>query len=171
MNNPMKTSSTVADDRHTAKKEGVGVAVGAVGGGVVGGAAAGALAGGMTGPVGAAVGAVIGAVAGAIGARAIDPKVEDDYWRSNYTTRPYVTSGASYDDYQPAYRYGVDSYARNAGRSFDEVEPDLSRDWGTTRGTSSLDWERAKHATRDAWERVSNATERAIPGDSDRDGR
>ena len=30
---------------------------------------------------------------------------------------------------------------------------------------------RAKHASRDAWDRLSNAVERAVPGDSDRDGR
>ena len=39
------------------------------------------------------------------------------------------------------------------------------------RGKSSLEWDRAKHATRDAWNRVSDAVERAVPGDSDRDGK
>ena len=34
-----------------------------------------------------------------------------------------------------------------------------------------LSWERAKHAARDAWNRVSDTVERAIPGDSDRDGK
>ena len=51
------------------------------------------------------------------------------------------------------------------------AEADLGRDWHTTRGSSSLEWEHAKHATRDAWHRVSNGVERAIPGDSDGDGR
>jgi hypothetical protein len=128
----------------------------------------------MTGPVGAAVGAVAGAVVGALAgkgiANAVDPAVEDQYWRENYSSRPYV-SGASYDDYGPAYRYGVDAYTRYPNRSFDDVESDLGRDWSTYRGNSSLEWERAKHASRDAWHRVSNAAERAIPGDSDRDGR
>ena len=41
----------------------------------------------------------------------------------------------------------------------------------SARGRSSLTWERAKHATRDAWNRVSDSVERAIPGDSDRDGK
>ena len=129
--------------------------------------------GGMTGPVGAAVGAAVGAVAGAIAGRMAkaDPEAEDAYWRDNYTGRPYVEQGSSYDDYSPAYRYGVDAYSRYPNRSFDEVEPELSRDWGTTRGRSSLEWERAKHATRDAWQRVSDKVERAVPGDSDRDGR
>lgn len=147
-----------------------GAVIGGVAGGVAGGAAAGAAVGGVTGPVGAVVGAAIGAAAGALAGRSIDPTAEDTYWRDNYATRSYV-SGASYDDYGPAYRYGVDAYARYPGRSFDDVEADLGRDWTTARGRSSLEWERAKHAARDAWHRVSNGVERAIPGDSDRDGR
>ena len=163
----------LARDGHPAANEtGKGAVAGGVVGGVAGGAAAGALAGGMTGPVGAAVGAAVGAVAGAVAGRMkADPKVEDAYWRDNYASRPYVTGGASYDEYSPAYRYGVDSYNRYPDRSFDDVEPELARDWGTARGSSSLQWEHAKHATRDAWHRVSNGVERAIPGDSDGDGR
>jgi hypothetical protein len=152
---------------------GVGAVVGGVAGGVAGGAAAGAAIGGMTGPVGAAVGAAVGAVAGALAGRAVkaDPVAEDAYWRDNYSDRPYVEGGSSYDDYAPAYRYGVDAHSRYPNRPFDEVEPDLGREWGTARGRSTLEWERAKHATRDAWQRVSDTVERAIPGDSDRDGR
>lgn len=154
-------------------KTGTGAVLGGALGGVAGGAATGALAGGVTGPVGAAVGAVVGAVAGAVIGRnvKVDPVAEDNYWRENYSSRPYTTAGASYDDYQPAYRYGMDSYARYPNRAFEDVEPELSRDWGTARGRSSLEWEHAKHASRDAWHRVSNAAERAIPGDSDGDGR
>jgi hypothetical protein len=127
----------------------------------------------MTGPVGAAVGAAAGAAAGALAGRSIkaDPAAEDAYWRDNYAGRSYVATGSSYDDYAPAYRYGVDAYSRYPNRRFDDVEPELSRDWGTSRGRSSLEWERAKHATRDAWQRLSDSVERAIPGDSDRDGR
>lgn len=149
-----------------------GAVVGGVTGGVAGGAITGALAGGVTGPVGAAIGAVAGAVVGAVAGRAkADPAVEDSYWRDNYRSRPYVTSGASYDDYAPAYRHGVDAHTRYPNRNFDEIESDLGRDWGTTRGSSSLEWDNAKHASRDAWSRVKDNVERAIPGDSDRDGK
>jgi len=51
--------------------------------------------------------------------------------------------------------YGVSSYGRYPGRKFDEVEADLSRDWDSARGKSSLSWVRAKNATRDAWDRIS----------------
>ncbi len=154
------------------KSTATGAVVGGVAGGVAGGAAAGAMVGGVTGPVGAAVGAAIGAVAGALAGKKADPAVEDAYWRDNHTSRPYVRSGTSYDEYAPAYRYGAESYSRHGeSRSFDEVEPELGRNWASTRGKSSLEWEHAKHATRDGWERVSNTVERAIPGDSDGDGR
>lgn len=161
------------DKDHPGAKAATGAVVGGVTGGVAGGAAAGAAAGGMTGPVGAVVGAAVGAVVGAVAGRSMrhDPAVEDAYWRDNYSSRPYVSSGQTYDDYAPAYRYGAESYSRYPDRSYDEVEPELGRDWGNARGKSSLEWEHAKHATRDAWHRVSDSVERAVPGDSDGDGR
>lgn len=150
---------------------GAGAVIGGATGGIAGGAAAGALAGGLTGPAGAAVGAVVGAVAGAvIGRSTADPAIEDTYWRENFSTRPYA-GGSTYDEYQPAYRYGLDSYSKYPDRAFDDIEPELSRDWGGVRGRSSLEWDKAKHAARDAWDRVSNAVERAVPGASDKDGR
>lgn len=156
-------------DTHPAAK---GAVAGGVAGGVVGGATTGALAGGLTGPVGAAIGAAAGAAVGALaGKMKADPEVEDRYWRENYSSRPYVSSGATYDDYGPAYRHGVDAHARYPDRHFDEIESDLGRDWQTARGTSSLDWDRARHASRDAWSRVKDTAERAMPGDADRDGR
>jgi hypothetical protein len=160
-------------DSHPAAT-GTGAVVGGAVGGVAGGAAAGAAMGGMTGPVGAAVGAVVGAVAGALagkGAAKADPVAEDSYWRDNYSSRPYVNSGSTYDDYGPAYQYGVNARSQYPDRSFDDVENDLGRDWSNSRGKSSLQWEHAKHASRDAWHRVSDTVERAVPGDSDRDGR
>ena len=133
----------------------VGTGVGAA----LGGAAAGAAVGTVAGPVGtvagAAVGAIVGGLAGKGVAEAIDPTSEATYWRENYKTRPYAKD-ASFDDYGPAYGYGVSSYAKYPGRSFDDVESDLSRDWDNARGKSSLRWENARNATRDAWERLDN---------------
>ena len=72
--------------------------------------AAGAATGTVAGPVGTAVGAAVGAVVGGLAgkgiAEAIDPTVEDAYWRDNYRSRPYA-SDASYDDFGPAYAYSV----------------------------------------------------------------
>ena len=156
----------------------VGTGVGAVAGGLAGGALAGAASGALTGTVvgpvgtviGAAVGAVVGGLAGKGVAESIDPTKEDAYWRDEYRNRDYA-AGGNYDDYGPAYAYGVNSYGKYQGRDFADVEGDLSRDWNSSRGKSSLGWDRAKHATRDAWTRVSDTVERAVPGDSDRDGK
>lgn len=148
----------------------IGTGVGAA----LGGAAAGAAAGTVVGPVGTLVGAAVGAVVGGLAgkgvAEVIDPTVEETYWRENYVSRPYV-NGASFDDYGPAYKYGVSSYTKYEGRHFDDIESDLARDWNAARGTSKLEWNRAKSATRDAWHRVSDTVECAIPGDSDHDGK
>ena len=55
--------------------------------------------------------------------------------------------------------------------SADEIESDLSAGWDEARGESRLNWDRARHPVRDAWQRISDAVERAIPGDSDKDGK
>jgi hypothetical protein len=149
----------------------VGTGLGAVAGGMAAGAAVGTVAGPLGTLAGAAVGAVVGGLAGKGIAEMIDPTMEDKYWRENYVTRPYVGDGATYADYSPAYMYGVDAYTRADGRRFDEMEPELARDWDARRGSSRLAWQDAKHATADAWQRVSDSVERAVPGDSDHDGK
>ena len=101
----------------------------------------------------------------------VDTNAEEAYWRQNFSTRPYVVEGNSFIEYRPAYRYGADSYSRYPGKSFEQAEPELRDDWDRFKGTSSLKWEDAKHAARDAWQRVSDFLERAMPGDSDRDGK
>jgi len=149
----------------------VGTGIGAAAGGMAAGAAVGSVAG----PVGTAIGAAVGAVAGGLAgkgiAEKIDPTIEEAYWRENYSKRPYYSKSYSYDDYGPAYMYGVDNYSRYQGRKFDDVEAELSRDWQRAKGKSRLAWEEAKFATRDSWQRLSDTVERAVPGDSDRDGK
>ena len=157
----------------------LGTAGGAFAGGaagtVAGAAVAGAAAGSAAGPAGTVIGAAIGAVAGGLAGKAIaervNPTVEDDYWRDNYRSRSYVGTDSRWEDYGPAYRFGYERYPDYHGRRFDEVEPEFASDWERSRGESRLPWDQARHATRDAYERLSNTIERAVPGDSDNDGR
>jgi hypothetical protein len=149
----------------------VGTGIGAAAGGIAAGAAAGSVAGPIGTAVGAAVGAIAGGLAGKGVAEMIDPTVEEAYWRENYRARPYITTGAAFDDWGPAYMYGVDNYVRYPGRTWDDVEPELGQEWQRSRGRSSLTWDHAKNATRDSWQRLSDTIERATPGDSDRDGK
>lgn len=131
-----------------------------VGAGSAGAGAAGAAIGGVVGgPIGAVVGAAIGAVAGGLGGKAaaesVNPTVEDAYWRDNYKTRPYVKE-ASYDTYQPAYKYGWESRMMHSGKKWTDVESDLERNWSSSRGSSNLGWNDARPAARDAWDRLDS---------------
>jgi Domain of unknown function (DUF2383) len=142
----------------------VGAGVGAaVGGGAVGAAAglttaawaagAGAAVGG---PVGAVAGAVVGGIAGGlIGkqvAEAANPTAQEGLWQEHYRSAPYADKDIPYDEYRPAYHYGWKARERYTGKSFEEIEPQLSSDWPQARATSKLDWERARPAVRDAWQ-------------------
>ena len=54
--------------------------------------------------------------------------------------------------------------------SFEDVESDLSRDWDVTRQVEPDLGSRQARGAR-LWHRLSDSVERAIPGDSDRDGK
>jgi hypothetical protein len=157
------TGNTADHDKAHPVGSGVGAAAGAATGAAVGTA--------VGGPVGTLVGAAVGAVAGGLVghgiAEGINPTVEDAYWRENYRSRPYVDANRSYDDYQPAYKYGWESRGQYAGQRFEDVESDLERGWDKARGASRQTWNEARNATRDAWHRV----EEKLPGDADGDGR
>ncbi|MGE3108863.1 MAG: PA2169 family four-helix-bundle protein [Phycisphaerales bacterium] len=131
---------------------GVGAAVGATVGGAVGA---------VGGPLGIAAGAAIGGVAGGLvgkgAAEAINPTGEVEYWRAEFTNRPY-SSGRTFDDFAPAYYYAAESYQRYPGRTFEEAETDLARDWPNRRANSRLEWNDARAASKDAWERIAKSS-------------
>jgi len=79
---------------------------------------------------------------------------DDSDFRADFQKR-YSTSGASYDAYLPAYRYGYDmaSDARYRGRSFDEIESDLRTDYARRHPDST--WEKMKDAIRYGWNKVT----------------
>jgi hypothetical protein len=143
----------------------VGTGIGAA----ITGAAAGVAGGALAGPVGTVAGAVVGAVAGGYAGKAVEetfnPTAEDAYWRENFRKRPYVDQAGIYQTYQPAYEYGWEARRQHPGRRFADVERELETGWKKSPSQSRLGW--AKLAVRDAWDRL----ERAIPGDSDRDGK
>jgi hypothetical protein len=127
----------------------------AAAGALVAGAATGAVVGTAAGPVGTAVGAIAGAVVGAMGGDAIANSVEQvrdaNYWRANYLSRPYVNQGDRFEDFGPAFEFGIASRQQNGGRTFVLIEPELAARWDAARGTSRLSWERARPAVLDAW--------------------
>ena len=129
-------------------------------GGFIGGAAAGAAVGALGGPLGALFGATVGAVTGGLGADAVASSFDEsevhDYWRSNFSSRPYVRTGASYDEYGPAYVLGSSARHSHPEGRFEDMESELAGEWERTRGQSSLGWDNARLATRDAWDRLAN---------------
>ena len=146
----------------TAGSHPVGVGVGAA----VGGAATGAAIGTVAGPAGALVGAAVGAVAGGLvgkgAAEAIDPTVEDVYWKQHYATEPYYKPGRTYKDYAPAYRAGYEGRTRHQARTFEEVERDLEIEYNKRRAENGLPWDESRAPARAAWDRV----ERIVPSEA-----
>lgn len=139
--------------------------------GAVAGAVTGAAVGSAGGPVGAAVGAVVGGVLGSKAgdsiAEAVNPTEYQKHFETEYKNAPYYTSGREWKDYEPAYKYGYETYGQHRGKNFDSVESDLERNWDKTRADSRLEWNEAKQAVRDGWHHI----ERRMPGDADGDGR
>jgi uncharacterized protein (TIGR02271 family) len=70
----------------------------------------------------------------------------------------YGSSGGSYDEYAPAYGYGseVARSDKYRGRQWNDIEPELRRDW-EGRNTGASAWEKVKDAVRNAWEKISGA--------------
>jgi len=138
-------------------------------GAAVGGAASGLAVGAVAGPVGAAVGAALGAIAGGLAGKGIgeviDPTTEDNWLRENFESRPYVKKGETFDTYHTAYRYGGEAESRYQGRSFDEVESDLKRDWGKSKDHKGLTWTHARDAVRDAFDRTIQLREERLKVD------
>jgi len=129
--------------------------------GSAGAATAGAVIGAAAGPLGSVAGAVVGAIAGGIVgglagsgiAELVNPTEELEYWRNNYSSRPYANKGQSFETYQPAYKYGYDAVAKNPDRSFDAARSELESNWQSNK--TNLDWTQAEPAIRDAYDRTN----------------
>jgi hypothetical protein len=148
------------------KDHNIGAGTGAVAGAVAGGAV-----GSVAGPVGTTIGAITGGIVGAKAgdsiAEAVNPTEYTKHFKERYQQAPYYQANREWNDYEPAYKYGYDTYGQYRGRDFDSVESDLERKWDQTRGESRLAWNEARAAVRDGWHHI----ERKLPGDADGDGR
>lgn len=141
----------------------VGVGVGAAGG-----VAAGAAIGSVAGPVGTAIGGIAGGIAGGLVgkgvAEAFDPTAEMDYWRTDYSNRPYGR-GRNFSQLEPAYRVAISSYDPAAPAvAFAHVEPKLRASYESSRSTDQLEWQTARDASKDAWERIASRNSEVASG-------
>ncbi len=130
--------------------------------GAVSGAATGAAAGAAGGPVGAVVGGVIGAVTGgAMGkgvektAQGVDADRHDAYWQEHHAEQSYGNQGP-FEGHRAAYRTGYEGATKyGIERPYDQLEPELKRDYETARGTEGVDWNHARSAVRAAYDRAA----------------
>lgn len=76
----------------------------------------------------------------------------------------FGASDATWEQYQPIYRWAWETAtaARQAGRSWEEAEADLRRQWQT--GPSQLPWSDAAEAARDVWDDVATEAARGAEG-------
>ncbi|QBE66732.1 YsnF/AvaK domain-containing protein [Pseudoduganella lutea] len=78
---------------------------------------------------------------------------DEDYYRSHWTSN-FSSTGGSYDDYAPAYRYGAAMRSSGTyGSSWDESESGLRSSWESRYPQSG--WEKFKSAVRHGWERIT----------------
>lgn len=88
---------------------------------------------------------------------------EDTYWRNKFATRPYYNGAINYSSYQPAYKFGVNSYSQFGGMNYEDLDQaQLRRDWENIRGNSNLSWEQAQPAFRDSYSRLYNNRNTAL---------
>lgn len=142
----------------------VGTGVGATGAGIIGTAVGVAVGGPIGGAIGAVVGSAAGGLLGKSVAETLDPTVEEEYWRNNYHTRPYVEKDYSFDDYSPAYRTGYEGYSTYSqqGLSYQDAEPHLRQRYEQEYGSSRLHWDKARHASQDAWYRIERTNAKPL---------
>jgi len=92
---------------------------------------------------------------GATGTTMGDWNTEEQWWRDNWSKRPYAKADRGYEFYRPAYRYGFESANRYQGRRWHEVEADVRSGWDKFEHRSKSTWEDIKDAVRDVWDHVT----------------
>jgi hypothetical protein len=83
------------------------------------------------------------------------PDFDDDYWRESFRGSPQADPERNYEYYQPAYRFGWESYSRYGRRSFEEIDEELQQEWESRRDPSAPAWLDAREAARQAWDRAA----------------
>jgi len=80
---------------------------------------------------------------------------DENFWRTNYASRPYASSDEGFEVYRSAYHYGHDAARQNRNRPWDEMEAQLRKGWQTFENGGERAWDHIKGAVHDAWDRVA----------------
>jgi hypothetical protein len=92
------------------------------------------------------------------------PQKEQAYWREQHSKQPYAKN-YSYEQFEHAYRTGYDSFAKNAGKKFGEVEESVAADYEQGKPDSALPWDTVRPAAGAVWDRLGGVIS---PRDPDR---
>lgn len=84
---------------------------------------------------------------------AVNPAVEDEYWRNNYQDEAYYKEQYGFEDYHPAYQLGYQGPLRFHS-TFEDAAPQFNKEWEAVKGQSRLSWDHARMAIRAAWDKV-----------------
>jgi hypothetical protein len=85
-----------------------------------------------------------------------DTTDDDTHYRTHWSNT-YASSGTSYDEYAPAYRYGAEmrNDPRYRNSDWSKVEDALHADWDARYGTDGVTtWDKVKAAVRHGWDRA-----------------
>lgn len=80
---------------------------------------------------------------------------DENFWRTNYASRPYASADQDFEVYRSAYRYGHDAARQHRGRRWNEMETELRHGWQAFESRGERAWDSIKGAVRDAWDRVT----------------
>lgn len=76
---------------------------------------------------------------------------DEAHYRAVFLDAPYYSTGRNWRDYAPAYRYGHAARDEHPNERFEQVEPQLAREWRRRKADSRLQWAEARGAVREAW--------------------
>jgi uncharacterized protein (TIGR02271 family) len=76
-------------------------------------------------------------------------------FRNNWQTN-YASQGGTYEQYEPAYRYGYDlaNNPQYRGQNWTAIEPNIRRDWETRYPNT---WDRMQNSVRYGWDKATGA--------------
>jgi hypothetical protein len=136
--------------------------VGAGSAGLAGGVAGAAIGAVVGGPPGMALGAVAGVALGASAgdriAEARDRRENLGHFQQLYQSMPYYVAAHDWHDYEPAYRYGIDTYASHGGQPFAQAASVLQGSWeANAHFGSRLSWLQARPAVEHVWRSFDEA--------------
>jgi hypothetical protein len=92
------------------------------------------------------------------------PQKEAAYWREQHPNQPYAKN-YSYEQFEHAYRTGYDSFAKNPGKKFGDVEESVAADYEQGKPDAALPWDTVRPAASAVWDRLGGVIS---PRDADR---